>query len=121
MNFILALSNKAFLSSGFAIALLRVFLFDMETGLVLSNLGWRVLETFEGLLDRCWYQEVHLAPDVVPLYGESAILFTIPIAQTLIVFLFCFQQVLSILLANVLYYGVVNKEGENNGAGFVLP
>ncbi len=68
-----------------------------------------MLETFEGLLDIYWHQEMHLAPVVVPLYGESAILFTISIAQTLIVLFYCVQQVLSILLANILYSKVINQ------------
>ncbi len=84
------------------------------------DLGGGVLELFEGLLDVCWHQEVHLSPVVVTLYGESAISFTIPIAQTLEVFLYCVQQVLCILLANVLYSKVVEDKGENNEAGFVL-
>jgi hypothetical protein len=67
-----------------------------------------------------WHQEVHLAPFIVPLYGETAISFPVPIAQTLGIFLHCVQQVLCILLANVLYSKIVNDEGENDGAGVVL-
>jgi hypothetical protein len=93
----------------------------MGVWLVLSDSGWGVLEMFEGLLDVCWHQEGHLAPIVVPLYGESTILFTVPIARTLIVFSYCVKQVLSILLADVLYSKVINDEGENDGAGLVLP
>jgi hypothetical protein len=76
---------------------------------------------FEGLLDICWHQEVHLALVVVPLHGEFTISFTVPIAQTLVVFLYCVRQVLRILLANLLYSKVIDNEGEHNGAGVVLP
>ncbi len=81
---------------------MRLILLDMRCG---------VLETFEGLLDVWWHQEVHLATVVVPLYCESTISFTIPIAQTLVVFLYCVQQVLHILLANVLYSKVIDDKG----------
>jgi hypothetical protein len=98
-----------------------ICLLDVGVWLVLLDLGWGVLEAFYHHLDVCWHQEVHLAPIIVLLSGESAILFPIPIAQTLVVFSNCVQQVLRILLANVLYSKIVDNKGGNNGVGVVLP
>ncbi len=64
---------------------------------------------------------MHIAPIVVTLYGESAVLFPIPIAQTVEVFLYCVHQVLRVLLANVLHSKIFDDKGENNGAGVVFP
>jgi hypothetical protein len=64
---------------------------------------------------------VHLAPFVVPFYGETAISFPVPIAQTLVILSYYVQQVLHILLANVLYSKIIDDEGENNVTKVVPP
>jgi hypothetical protein len=62
----------------------------------------------------------HRASRVVPLEGKSAILFPFPITGALIVFSYCVQLVLPILLANILYSKIVDDKGECNGVGVVL-
>ncbi len=76
---------------------------------------------FYSLLEVRWHQEVRLAPFVLPLNDETTILFPVPISQTLVILLYCVQQVLHILLINVLYFKIVKGKGENDGMGVVLP
>ena len=122
MNFFPALSNNGGLLIGFMnCSFMRYFFLDVGVWRVLLDLGWGVLELFEGLLDVCWHRELHCATCIVPLDGKSAILLPLPITQALIVFSYCVQQVLRILLADILYSKIIDNEGECNGAGFVLP
>ncbi len=60
--------------------------------------GMGVLESMSGLLDEHWHQEVDLALFVDPFYGETKILFLVPIAQIPVICSYCIQQVLCILL-----------------------
>jgi hypothetical protein len=64
---------------------------------------------------------MHFLARVVPFDGESAVSFAIPIAQALIVFLYCVQEVLRIFPADLFYSKIVDDKGELDWARLVRP
>jgi len=64
---------------------------------------------------------MHFSARVVPFDGKPAISFAIPIARTLIILLYCVQEVLRIFLADVFYFEIVYDKRELDGARLVQP
>ena len=55
--------------------------------LVLKPCWSHVVETVESVVNISWHGQVDFSLDIIPFYGETAILFAVPIHHHLIMFL----------------------------------
>ncbi len=93
----------------------------MRVGLILLLCRGGVLEAGEGFFDVPRHGEVDFPFLVVPLDGESAVLFAFPVAQAFVIFLHCVYQMLCILIAHIFYPEIIDNKREADQVGIVFP
>ncbi len=79
------------------------------------------METSEGFGNVAGHRQMDPPAGVIPLYGESAILFPFPICRALIIFSYRLQQVLRMPFADIFDAKIVHDEAETNRASVVCP
>ena len=98
-----------------------IFVDRFLVGIALPYLRLLLFETFEGVRNIIWHVKVNAAVFIIKIKGDSEVALALPVLCNVIIIFDAFNEMVSMLLANIVYPKIFHDERETDRPPFMCP